>query len=99
MPRLHFFRRLHQLPNRSGLARLGFVLLVLATVMGAQTTTADVLGTVTDASGGVLAGAKITVHNLANGADYPATSDAAGNYMVTMLPVGRYSIKTVASGF
>src|ERR1035441_4077037 len=99
MPCLHSLRLLHPLPNRSGLARFGFLLLLLGTVMWAQTTTADILGTVTDATGGVLPGLKITVHNLDTGANYLATSDAAGNYTVTLLPIGRYSMKVTNPGF
>ena len=98
MPRLHSFRPFHDF-CLVGLAGAGFLLLLFGTVVWAQQTTADVLGTVSDASGGVLPGVKITVHNLATGADYPATSDNAGNYTVTLLPVGRYSIKAVAPGF
>src|ERR1035441_9562226 len=99
MPRLHSSRPIHGLPNFSRLARLGFLLLILATVMCAQSTTADVLGTITDASGGVLPGVKVTVHNLATGADYLGTSDAGGNYTVTLLPVGRYSVTVAQPGF
>ncbi len=98
MPCLHSFRPLHELRKRSVLARLGFLLL-LGTVMWGQSTTADVLGTVTDATGGVLPGVKITVHNLATGADHTATSDASGNYTVTLLPVGRYSVTVANPGF
>ena len=65
----------------------------------AQQTAADILGTVTDMSSAVLPGVKITVHNLGTAAEYTATSDNAGNYTVALLPVGRYSIKAVASGF
>ena len=99
MPRLHATRPFGQLPNLAGPARLGFLLLLLGTLAWAQLTTADVLGTVTDASGGVLPDVKITVHNIATGADYSATSDNAGSYTVTLLPVGRYSIKAVGVGF
>src|SRR3954454_8458261 len=69
------------------------------TPLFAQVTTADILGTVTDSSGGVLPDVKITVHNLDTAADYPATSDSAGNYLVRLLPPGRYSIKVVSTGF
>src|ERR1035437_7019125 len=99
MPRLHSSRPIHVLPKHSRLVRLGFLLLILATVMCAQSTTADVLGTITDASGGVLPGVKVTVHNLATGADYLGTSDAGGNYAVTLLPVGRYSVTVAQPGF
>ena len=72
---------------------------LLATRLIAQQTTADVLGTVSDMSGGVLSGVKITVHNLATGGDYNVVSDNSGNYAVPLLPVGRYSITAVAPGF
>ncbi|MGC4051194.1 MAG: TonB-dependent receptor [Paludibaculum sp.] len=76
------------------------VLLVLCVIpLLAQVTTADVLGTVTDATGAVLPDVKITVHNIATAADYNGTSDSTGNYLVRLLPPGRYSIKVAASGF
>ncbi len=99
MPRFYPSQYFQQLPNRAGLAILGLVLLLLGSVAWAQQTTADVLGTVTDASGAVLPSVKITVHSLDTGGNYSATSDNAGNYVVTLLPVGRYSIKAVATGF
>lgn len=52
-----------------------------------QRTTADVLGTVTDASGAVLPNVKVTVHNLDTGADFTAESDKSGDYAVTQFPV------------
>jgi len=75
------------------------VLSLLAAQLVAQQTTADVLGTVSDMSGGVLSGVKITVHNLATGGDYNVVSDNSGNYAVPLLPVGRYSITAVVPGF
>jgi outer membrane receptor protein involved in Fe transport len=47
----------------------------------------------------VLPDVKITVHNLDTAADYTAVTEKNGDYLVTLLPVGRYSIKAVASGF
>jgi outer membrane receptor protein involved in Fe transport len=75
------------------------ILLLSAIPLLAQRTTADVLGTVTDATGAVLPGVKITVHSLETSADFSAESDKNGDYEVTSLPVGRYSIKAVTSGF
>ncbi len=75
------------------------VLLLFGTALRAQQTTADILGTVTDTSGAALPEAKITVRNLDTGADYSATSGPSGEYIVTLLPVGHYSIRVVASGF
>jgi Carboxypeptidase regulatory-like domain len=87
MPSLHCSRLLPALPGRPHtagnrlvpLSVVGFLLL-FGTGLWAQQTTADVLGTVTDMSGGVLPGVKITVHNLGTGADYTTTSDNSGNY-------------------
>ena len=76
---------------------------LLAVVCGhpllAQVTSADILGTVSDATGAVLPDVKVTVHSSATGVDYTATSDNSGSYMVRLLPPGRYSMKAVASGF
>jgi len=75
------------------------LLLLFGTGLRAQQTAADVLGTVTDPSGAVLPGVRITVQNLDTAASYTATSDSGGNYLIPLLPVGRYSIKAAASGF
>ncbi len=44
-------------------------------------------------------GVTITVHNLATAANNTASSDTNGNYIIPLLPVGRYSVKAAASGF
>jgi hypothetical protein len=90
---------LQQIQKFAVFAVLGLTLVLAGRVARAQLTTADVLGTVTDGSGAVLPSVKITVHNLATAATYTATSDNAGNYVITLLPVGRYSIRAVCSGF
>jgi hypothetical protein len=78
---------------------MGLFLLFWGASLLGQETTADVLGTVTDTSGAAIAGAKITVHNLDTAADYTATSNSAGEYIVTLVPVGHYSIKAIGQGF
>ena len=106
MPRSRFSCMIPPLPNGPNSAGARFIsiftaglLLLVGTPLWAQRTTADVLGTVTDASGAVLPDVKITVHNLDTAADYTAVTEKSGDYLVTLLPVGRYSIKAVASGF
>ena len=99
MPGLHSSQPFRELPKRAGFVGLVWMSLILGNIVWGQQTTADVLGTVTDASGAVLPGITITVHNHDTGADSSSTSDSAGNYMVRMLPVGRYSIKATSSGF
>jgi outer membrane receptor protein involved in Fe transport len=75
------------------------VLSPFTTGLRAQRTTADILGTVTDASGAVLPNVKVTVHNLDTAADFTAVSDKSGDYVITQLPTGSYSIKAISSGF
>jgi len=66
----------------------------------AQTTTGSIVGTVTDPSGGVVAGASVTVTNEGTGiVVIKITTDAAGHYVATTLPVGRYSVTVEAPGF
>jgi hypothetical protein len=65
----------------------------------AQLTTADILGTVTDASGAVVPNATITLVNLDTHETHNTTSNASGDYQVTFLPVGRYSVSVKAKGF
>ena len=65
----------------------------------AQTTTADAVGTVTDASGGVLPGATVTITNLGTNISQTETTASSGDYVFTLLQVGSYTIKVEAKGF
>jgi Carboxypeptidase regulatory-like domain/TonB dependent receptor len=56
-------------------------------------------GTVTDPSGGVIAGATVTATNLATGQARTAVTDANGVYTISLLPPGNYSAKFSANGF
>jgi outer membrane receptor protein involved in Fe transport len=56
-------------------------------------------GTVTDPSGGVIAGATVTATNLATGQSRTGTTDSNGTYKLSLLPPGNYSMKFSATGF
>ncbi len=71
----------------------------LGPAVWAQRTTAGIVGTATDATGAVMPHVRITVRNLNTGAEYSAITDDSGNYEVTLLPVGHYSIRAEAPGF
>ena len=51
MPGLHSFRPFRHMAKRAGFAGLVCMLLLFGNVVWGQQTTADILGTVTDASG------------------------------------------------
>src|SRR5579872_350705 len=72
-------------------------LIALAPVAFSQST-ATVTGLITDASGAVVPGAKIVVHNLGTGEERSAESDSAGVYLVPSLPVGTYRINVTSAG-
>ena len=78
---------------------LSSTLLLIAAAVHAQSVSGTVLGTVTDASGSVMAGAKIAVINEGTGLTRNVVSDAAGEYTAPQLPPGRYVITVELTGF
>src|SRR5882757_6452263 len=77
---------------------LGFCLMVSLPIH-AQVTGATISGTITDASGGVIVGAGISVRNTATGIIRNTTTDSAGFYAVPNLAPGNYEVKVEAKGF
>jgi len=66
----------------------------------AQDITGTIVGTVTDASGAGVPGAKVTVFNVGQNRDESVvTTDTAGNYTAALLPVGSYTVSVEAKGF
>jgi len=65
----------------------------------AQVSTSSITGTVQDASGAVIPGAKVIVTNEATGASFETTSTSAGTYEVQALKPSLYTIKVSKSGF
>jgi hypothetical protein len=75
------------------------VLLSLAPMLQAQSTDATLLGTVTDQSGAVLHGARVTATNLATGISRSAQTDDFGSYQISALQPGTYSVLIESNGF
>ena len=78
--------------------------LALLAVLGpsavlAQRSNATLRGTVTDASGAVLVGARLTVKGDETGLSRTATTNAAGAYSFPDLPVGTYQLEIAREGF
>lgn len=71
----------------------------MAHYAGAQNITGAVTGNVTDPSGAVIPGAKVVAHNVDTGVDASAVTDAAGQYRISYLPIGRYNLTITAPGF
>ena len=76
------------------------VVLALAFLPNCSAQTASgISGTVEDASGAAIAGARIQVREVNTGARRDAVTDARGRYQVLSLPVGVYRIGARKSGF
>ncbi len=86
-------------PFLSILAALS-MLAVLPHRAAAQEIAATLSGTVTDASGAVIPDATVTVHNTDTNTDVRTlTTDNSGNYSVTNLQPGNYTVVVKAGGF
>jgi len=72
---------------------------LLALGVWAQTGSSSITGTVTDSSGAVVPGARVTAKNEATGVTYNQTTTGAGLYSFPSLPVGAYSITVEVTGF
>ena len=79
--------------------RAVFLSLLLASVAAAQSTTQSIQGIVTDSSGAVVAGARVTATELNTGVVRTVTTNETGNYTVPSIPVGNYDIKVEMQGF
>lgn len=75
------------------------VLLSFATLAFGQAETGQVTGVVSDPSGAVVSGAKITAHNQGTGLTRTATSSSNGSYTITNLEPGNYDLTIESSGF
>jgi len=70
-----------------------------ATPLAAQSTFGTIIGTVTDASGAVVAGAKVEALNRATGGTRSVTTDSLGEYQFLNVDAGRYTITVTAAQF
>ena len=79
---------------------LGLALVAIAATPGfSQAVYGSIYGTVTDQSGAVIPGARVTVTSLGQGITVEAVSNASGNYVVSHLIPGRYSVRVEAPNF
>ncbi len=64
-----------------------------------QTGQGTISGTLTDSSGGVVAGAGVTVVDVARGTNRILTTDADGQYVAVQVIPGAYTVRAEAKGF
>jgi hypothetical protein len=89
----------------SVLRRATEVLLLVVAVLAisvplfSQGAVGTILGGVYDTSGGAIAGAKVTITDVARGTTHEITTDESGQFTVPSLLVGTYSVRAESQGF
>jgi hypothetical protein len=78
---------------------LGLALLLVPGPRAGAQTTAQITGTVTDSSGGVIPGAQVTLTNDATGTPRVVQTNGDGLYAFPALVPGSYTVKAQAKGF
>src|SRR3954447_2960589 len=64
-----------------------------------QVSTAELSGTVTDATGATVANVKVTATNAGTNIERSTNTDSTGRYIIPLLPPGDYVLTAEASGF
>ena len=80
-------------------AATAFLAMAAGTIPCLGQATTSVRGTITDTSGGSLAGATITITNAETRIERSATSASDGSYQFLLLPPGTYKLTVTARGF
>jgi len=75
------------------------LLLVAPKILAQQVTTGQILGSVTDSSGAVIPGAKVTITNTATGIAKTTVTNSSGSYFVPYLIPGTYVVGASKLGF
>jgi Carboxypeptidase regulatory-like domain/TonB dependent receptor len=84
--------------SKKHLSLLCLTLLAFSSITFAQSTGA-IRGRVTDPTGAVVSGSKVTVRNQSTGLERLVQTDSDGNYQVVALPPGVYRVEAQSQGF
>ncbi|HUQ93680.1 MAG TPA: TonB-dependent receptor [Bryobacteraceae bacterium] len=81
------------------LTRLAVLFALFLSGLAAQSTSGTLVGTISDSSGAVIAGAKVRVTNAGTGAVLEIESNSNGDYVAPNLPPATYNVHIESSGF
>src|ERR1051326_4036767 len=91
--------RIRRLLSLHSMAWLSVLCLFVASSLWSQTATGRILGVVTDPTGAVVPGVKVTAINTATGVNYDTLTNELGNYQILLLPIGEYKVEAELAGF
>ena len=75
-------------------------MLIIPRILEAQSlVSGDIAGTVTDSTGAAIPNAKVRASNTGTGQVKEVTASAAGNYRISLLQPGKYTVTATADGF
>src|SRR5215470_2421556 len=74
-------------------------ILFLSTAVHAQVERGTVTGLVTDSSGAVIVGARVSIRNVSTNIETKTQSNSAGIYYLPSLPPGQYELRIEQTGF
>ncbi len=97
-PRPHRLDRLFRVALMIGMAA-GTTGMLAPSTLFAQSDNSAMTGTVTDQSGAVVGGARVTVTNEATRLTRSAVTNASGFYTINGIAPGKYTVSVVAKGF
>jgi hypothetical protein len=89
----------HRLAFMVRMALVGLVVLAGAAPLRAQTTSASVSGSVTDAQGGLLPGATVTLTSRTQGNAQTSTTDGEGRFVFAVVRPDTYTLRVTMQGF
>jgi len=78
---------------------LALCFLLFPVLVIAQSVSGELVGTIYDATGAIVAGASVTATNVATGVQSATVSTSAGQYRLGNLPAGTYDLNVTAKGF
>ena len=89
----------HRLAATARLALVGLAVLAGAAPLRAQTTSASVSGSVSDAQGGLLPGATVTLTSRTQGNSQTASTDSEGRFVFAVVRPDTYTLRVTMQGF
>ncbi|HLY40988.1 MAG TPA: TonB-dependent receptor [Terracidiphilus sp.] len=75
------------------------ILLLAGTVLSAQSVHGTLAGVISDPTGAVIGGAKVSIVNISTGTTYSVTATSVGVYRFEDIGLGEYNVTATATGF